>query len=86
MSFQNKVVVITGASSGIGKAVARLAKQGAFVVISGRREHALEEVAREIDSTGARVAYVIGDISDPQVAERLIQEGLSRFGRIDTTP
>jgi NAD(P)-dependent dehydrogenase (short-subunit alcohol dehydrogenase family) len=85
MSFQNKVVVITGASSGIGKAVAiGLAKQGASVVINGRREHALVEVAREIDPTGARVAYVAGDISDPQIAERLIKEGLSRFGRIDT--
>jgi NAD(P)-dependent dehydrogenase (short-subunit alcohol dehydrogenase family) len=85
MTFQDKVVVITGGSSGIGKAVAiELVKRGANVIINGRREEALAEAAREIDSTGAHVVYVAGDISNPQIAERLINEGLSRFGRIDT--
>ncbi|KQX68157.1 SDR family NAD(P)-dependent oxidoreductase [Paenibacillus sp. Root444D2] len=85
MKFQGKVAVITGGSSGIGKAVAiELVKRGANVVISGRREQALVEAAKEMDPTGAHVAYVAGDISDPQIAERLIGEALSRFGRIDT--
>ncbi|WP_301169716.1 SDR family NAD(P)-dependent oxidoreductase [Brevibacillus nitrificans] len=85
MSFQGKVAVITGGSSGIGKAVAiELVKQGAAVVINGRREQALIEAAKEMDPTGERVAYVAGDISDPKLAERIIAEGLSRFGRIDT--
>ncbi|NUU59982.1 SDR family NAD(P)-dependent oxidoreductase [Paenibacillus agri] len=85
MSFQNKVAVVTGGSSGIGKAVAiELVQQGANVVINGRREQLLVEAAKEIDPTGKHIAYVIGDISDPQIAERLIAEGLSRFGRIDT--
>lgn len=85
MTFQGKVAVITGGSSGIGKAVAiELVKQGANVVINGRREQALLEAANEIDPTGAHVAYVAGDISNPQIAERVIGEGLSRFGRIDT--
>jgi NAD(P)-dependent dehydrogenase (short-subunit alcohol dehydrogenase family) len=85
MSFQGKVAVITGGSSGIGKAVAvELVKQGAYVVINGRREQALVEAAREVDPTGAQVSYIAGDISDPQVAERLIEEALLRFGRIDT--
>ncbi|MDR6550054.1 SDR family oxidoreductase [Paenibacillus qinlingensis] len=85
MNLENKVVVITGASSGIGKAAAiGLAKQGASVVLNGRREQALVEVAKEIDPSGAKVAYVAGDIADPKTAERIIQEGLSRFGRIDT--
>ncbi|MED1792105.1 SDR family NAD(P)-dependent oxidoreductase [Brevibacillus nitrificans] len=85
MSIQGKVVVITGGSSGIGKAVAiELVKQGAAVVINGRREQALIEAAKEMDPTGERVAYVAGDISDPKLAERIIAEGLSRFGRIDT--
>ncbi|MED1792107.1 SDR family NAD(P)-dependent oxidoreductase [Brevibacillus nitrificans] len=85
MSFQGKVAVITGGSSGIGKAVAiELVKHGAAVVINGRREQALIEAAKEIDPTGERVAYVAGDISDPKLAERVIAEGLSRFGRIDT--
>jgi NAD(P)-dependent dehydrogenase (short-subunit alcohol dehydrogenase family) len=85
MSFQGKVAVITGGSSGIGKAVAiELVKQGAYVVINGRREQALVEAAREVDPTGAQVSYIAGDISDPLVAERLIEEALLRFGRIDT--
>jgi len=85
MSFQGKVAVITGGSSGIGKAVAvELVKRGANVVINGRREQALVEAAREIDPTGAQVAYIAGDISDPQVAERLIREAILRFGHIDT--
>ena len=85
MSVHGKVVVVTGGSSGIGKAAAiELVKQGANVVISGRREQALVEAANEIDPTGAHIAYVAGDISDPQIAENLIGEALSRFGRIDT--
>ncbi|CAK4827068.1 unnamed protein product [Aphanomyces euteiches] len=85
MNFQGKVAVITGGSSGIGKAVAiELVKRGANVVINGRREQVLVEVSREIDPTGAHIAYVAGDIADPQIAERLIGEALSRFGRIDT--
>lgn len=85
MSVQNKVVVITGGSSGMGKAAAiELVKRGAKVVINGRRENELAETAKEIDPTGAQIGYVAGDISDPQTAERLINETLSRFGRIDT--
>lgn len=85
MDFQNKVVVITGGSSGIGKAVAtELVKLGANVVINGRREQELAEVAKDIDPTGAHIGYVAGDISDPQTAERLVRGALSRFGRIDT--
>ncbi|MBJ9987872.1 MULTISPECIES: SDR family NAD(P)-dependent oxidoreductase [Paenibacillus] len=85
MSIHGKVVIITGGSSGIGKALAiELVKQGAKVVINGRREQALAEAAREIDSTNTQVAYVAGDISNPEVAKRLISEGLTRFERIDT--
>jgi NAD(P)-dependent dehydrogenase (short-subunit alcohol dehydrogenase family) len=85
MEFQGKVVVITGGSSGIGKAVAiELVKRGANVIINGRREQMLVEAASEIDPTGVHVTYVAGDISDTQIADRLIDEGLSRFGRIDT--
>src|SRR5690348_2785116 len=85
MSLQGKVAVITGGSSGIGKAVAiALAKRGENVVINGRREQMLKDAANEIDPSGIHVAYVSGDISDPQIAERLIGETISRFGHIDT--
>lgn len=80
-----KVVVITGGSSGIGKAAAiEFVKQGANVVINGRRNEALAEAAKEIDPTGAHVHSVAGDIADPATAGRVIAEGLARFGRIDT--
>ncbi|WP_201005523.1 SDR family NAD(P)-dependent oxidoreductase [Paenibacillus glycanilyticus] len=85
MTFQNKVAIITGGSSGMGKAVAiELVKKGARVVINGRREQTLAEAAKEIDPTGLNIAYVAGDISKPQVAERLISEAIARFGRVDT--
>ncbi|MBA2940834.1 SDR family oxidoreductase [Paenibacillus sp. CGMCC 1.16610] len=85
MNFQNKTVVITGGSSGMGKAAAmEFVKRGANVVINGRRERELAETAREVDPTGAKIGYVAGDISDPQTAEHLISETLARFGRIDT--
>ncbi|MBP3963209.1 SDR family NAD(P)-dependent oxidoreductase [Paenibacillus lignilyticus] len=85
MNMQDKVVVITGGSSGIGKAAAiEFVKRGASVVINGRREDTLEAAAKEIDPSGIRVAAVAGDISDPQVADRVIAAGLERFGRIDT--
>ncbi|MZQ81415.1 SDR family oxidoreductase [Paenibacillus sp. 5J-6] len=85
MTIQGKVVVITGGSSGLGKAMAiEMVNQGAKVVINGRREEALAEVAKEIDPTGKNVKFVAGDIADPKVAQRLIEEGLTHFGRIDT--
>ncbi|GGG69096.1 SDR family NAD(P)-dependent oxidoreductase [Paenibacillus radicis (ex Gao et al. 2016)] len=85
MTFQHKVAVITGGSSGIGKAAAiDWVKRGGNVVINGRREEALEEAAKDIDPSGEHVAYVAGDISNPKIAESLIQEALARFGHIDT--
>jgi len=61
-----------------------LVKRGASVVINGRREQALAAAAREMDPTGKQVRFVAGDIADPQVAQRLIDEVVSSFGHIDT--
>ncbi|MFC5471277.1 SDR family NAD(P)-dependent oxidoreductase [Cohnella suwonensis] len=85
MSIRDKVAVITGGSSGMGKATAvELVKRGAKVVINGRREQALAEAAKEIDPSGDNVSYVAGDVADPNTADRLIGEALKRFGRMDT--
>ncbi|WP_219836926.1 SDR family NAD(P)-dependent oxidoreductase [Paenibacillus sp. R14(2021)] len=85
MSFQGKVAVVTGASSGMGKAIAiEWVKRGGNVVINGRREQALAETAKEIDPTGAHIVVVAGDIGDPKTAERVVNEGLARYGHIDT--
>ena len=62
--MDNKVIVITGASSGIGEAMAReYAAMGAKVVLGARREEELERVASEIETRGGEVAYVACDVT-----------------------
>ncbi|OBZ17685.1 SDR family NAD(P)-dependent oxidoreductase [Bacillus sp. FJAT-26390] len=85
MSIRGKVFVITGGSSGLGKAMAvEMVNQGANVVINGRREQELADAAKEIDPTGKQVRFVAGNVADPEVAQRLIDESLAHFGRVDT--
>ena len=75
------VVVITGASSGIGAALAELlAAQGMSVVLAARRKDALEAVAAKC---GARSLVVVADVSVRANVRRIVDETLSRFGRID---
>ena len=82
--FTNKVAVITGGSSGIGKeAATQLAAEGAQVVIGGRDEAKLAAAAAEIDSSGQNVAYVAGDIGSPAVAKSLVDTAVSKFGGLD---
>lgn len=84
MNFQNKVVVITGGATGIGKVAAqRFLTHGAKVVLNGRREHQLKVAAAELDSSGERVATVAGDIGIPETAQRLIATAVERFGGVD---
>ncbi len=80
----SQVVVVTGASSGIGEAIARrLARGGARVVISARRADRLQMLARELDPTGENVLAVAGDITNEIDRNQLVGEALSKFGRID---
>jgi len=84
MAMNGKVVIITGSSSGIGKACAlRFAKAGASVVISARSEANLRVVEQELVAQGASVLAVVGDVSHEQDCVRLINETMNRFGRID---
>jgi NAD(P)-dependent dehydrogenase (short-subunit alcohol dehydrogenase family) len=80
----DQVVIITGASSGIGEAAARrLARGRAKLVISARRADRLQALARELDPSGQRVLAVVADVTDDADRRRLINEALGKFGRID---
>jgi len=79
--MQNKVVAITGASSGIGAALAELvAKQGASVALIARREDALRAVAARC---GERALPIVADVTDRGEVKRALNETLRRFGRLD---
>lgn len=80
-SLQDKVVVITGASSGFGKGVAqRLAAEGAHIVLAARRTELIEELARQ---SGGQALAVTTDVGKESDVERLAQAAISKFGRID---
>jgi NAD(P)-dependent dehydrogenase (short-subunit alcohol dehydrogenase family) len=83
-NLQGRVVIITGASAGIGEAAARLlAREGARVVLAARRKEKLEAIANEIEKQGGRPLAVATDITSEQDRKRLIEETLKRFGQID---
>ena len=80
----DKVALITGASAGIGYATARaLAREGANVVVTARREERLQQLVREIEALGARSVYIVGDAATEATARASVDRALSEFGRID---
>jgi len=82
--LKDKVVVIAGASSGIGAAAAKLfAEHGAKVVLGARREKELRAVANDILGDGRQVAVVPGDVDDPDYADRLVDVAKKEFGGLD---
>jgi len=84
MSFEGKVVVITGGGGGIGKATAaRFLAEGGSVVLSSRRTSVLESAQCELDPAGERSLLVAGDVSSSDAAQRLVDASIDRFGGID---
>src|SRR6202034_436743 len=84
MRFQDKVAIITGGSSGIGKEVAtRFVADGGSVVIVGRDSAKAEAAAKEVDATGKRAVAHVGDIALPATGEAAVKTALDRFGRLD---
>lgn len=83
-NIQGKVVIITGASSGLGEATARhLAAQGAQVVLGARRIERLRQVVADIEAAGGEALAVVTDVSKRADLESLVQKTIGRFGRVD---
>ena len=83
-SLNNKVAWVTGAGTGIGQAGAvALAKNGAQVILSGRRKETLEETAGMIVQLGAKPILEILDVSDPQAVQSVADHIVERYGRLD---
>jgi NADP-dependent 3-hydroxy acid dehydrogenase YdfG len=83
-NIQDKVVIITGASSGIGEATAKeLASKGANLVLAARREDRLKKLKDEIKTSGGQAIYKVTDVASRQQMEELAAYALKEFGKID---
>jgi short-subunit dehydrogenase len=83
--LNEQVVVITGASQGIGRETAlEMAGRGAAVVAAARNEQALSELVAEIRSAGGQAEFVVADVADYDQVERIGERAIERFGRVDT--
>lgn len=84
LNIQNKVIAITGASSGIGEAAARyLAAQGAKVVLGARRIENLKAIAAEIQAAGGEARFTVLDVTQKEQLVEFLQSAQSQFGRVD---
>ncbi|MES1955962.1 SDR family oxidoreductase [Salinisphaera hydrothermalis] len=83
-SLDNTIVVITGASSGLGEATARhLAANGATIVLGARRLDRLQSIAADIETDGGRALAVATDVTDAAQVQHLVDTAVAEFGRVD---
>ena len=83
-NVERKVVVITGASSGLGEATARhLSAQGATVVLGARRADRIQALANELNGSGAKSLAVATDVTHSDQVQRLVDAAVETYGRID---
>jgi NADP-dependent 3-hydroxy acid dehydrogenase YdfG len=82
--IQDKVVIITGASSGIGEATAKLlANKGAKVVLGARREQKLKQLVADIQNAGGQAVYQVMDVTNPSDNARIVELAKETFGGVD---
>lgn len=80
----DKVAIVTGASSGIGYATAKLfAKEGARVVVAARRQRKLDALVEEVTRAGGNAIALVGDVTDEAFANELVEVAKARFGGLD---
>ncbi|MBW4440019.1 MAG: SDR family oxidoreductase [Plectolyngbya sp. WJT66-NPBG17] len=83
--LSRQVVVITGASSGIGLVTARMAaQQGAKLVLAARNEAALQQLVQEIQNKGGQATYVVADVGQEEAVNRIAETAIAQFGGFDT--
>jgi len=83
-SLQDKVAIITGASSGIGYATAKLfAKEGAKLVVGARRQRELDQLVEEVTKSDGKIVALAGDVKDETFAQRLVELAKRQFGGLD---
>ena len=83
-NITGKVIVITGASSGLGEATARhLAAKGALLVLGARRTDKLEAIAKDLRAAGAQVEVLTTDVTSAAQVTALVQKGVDAFGKVD---
>jgi len=81
---REKAIVVTGASRGVGAAVARwLGKEGCRVALAARSAAPLQEVARDVEALGGEALPLAADVSDPESCRRVVSQALARWGRLD---
>lgn len=85
MNFKDNIVILTGASTGIGEALAhQLAAQGAWLVLAARNAQKLESVAAECRACGGCALVVATDVTDEEECRELVERAVAEYGRIDT--
>jgi len=84
MNLKGKVVIITGSSRGIGKAIAKdLAQRGASIVLNGRNEERLNDTAAELSKINVNILAICSDVSTIEGSQLLIDKSIDRFGQLD---
>src|ERR687894_2197726 len=82
--FEGKVALVTGASSGVGRATAvRLAREGAAVALLARGREGLEGARREVEAAGGRALVLQADVADPQAVEDAAERAEAELGPLD---
>ncbi|MEL7529107.1 MAG: SDR family NAD(P)-dependent oxidoreductase, partial [Pseudomonadota bacterium] len=82
--LSGKTILITGASSGIGAAAARMfAGEGANLVLAARRKDRLEDLRASLPEAASRINVFAGDVADPEFAENSVAAAMETFGRLD---